>query len=180
VTVRLIVCGLAVLAAVWIIGWWIPAGLSSGEAELSWRQAEIIRVRAQVHGCQDRLGFRRSPVAQRVITGGERYRAWVLYRWRVREDFCLDVERQLSDPRTAVMAVFGRHGRDAVRVFECESHLNPYARNGQYLGIAQMGSWARSRYGHSSSALGQARAAYRNFRDNGWSQWSCASIVGVV
>jgi hypothetical protein len=38
-----------------------------------------------------------------------------------------------------------------------------------------MGNYARSRYGHSSSALGQARAAFRYFIDSGrdWSPWTC-------
>ena len=44
----------------------------------------------------------------------------------------------------------------------CETggHYNTTAKNGQFLGIFQMGTWARARYGHGRSARAQARAAY--------------------
>ena len=64
----------------------------------------------------------------------------------------------------------------AFDVVACETG-NTYsttARNGQYLGLFQMGSFARARYGHSSSALGQARAAHAYWLDAGWSPWECA------
>ena len=64
----------------------------------------------------------------------------------------------------------------AFDVVACETG-NTYsttARNGQYLGLFQMGSFARARYGHSWSALGQARAAHAYWLDAGWSPWSCA------
>lgn len=76
-----------------------------------------------------------------------------------------------------IRQVFGTYGSQAIRVGRCESGLNVYARNGQYLGIWQMGEWARGRYGHSYTVRGQAQAAYRYFRDNGyswWGAWSCA------
>lgn len=71
--------------------------------------------------------------------------------------------------------VFGVYGDQAVAVAECESHLNVFATNGQYLGLFQMGEYARSRYGHSWTALGQSRAAYAYFKDSGsdWSPWQC-------
>lgn len=77
--------------------------------------------------------------------------------------------------RQAIRQVFGRHSDDAIRVARCESGLHVWARNGQYLGLFQMGSYARSTYGHSNSALGQARAAFRYFIDSGrdWSPWTC-------
>ena len=60
-------------------------------------------------------------------------------------------------------------------VARCESGLSVNAANGQYLGLFQMGSYARSRYGHSGTAIGQARAAYAYFRDSGygWGPWAC-------
>jgi hypothetical protein len=66
-------------------------------------------------------------------------------------------------------------GYQAIRVAKCESgwSLTPRAHNGQYLGMFQMGSFARGRYGHSSNPWGQARAAARYYRDAGWSPWAC-------
>jgi hypothetical protein len=64
-------------------------------------------------------------------------------------------------------------GNQAVRVAECESHLWPYARNGQYLGMFQFGAWARARFGFSWSPWEQARAARRYHRMSGWSGWGC-------
>ena len=63
----------------------------------------------------------------------------------------------------------------ALRVGYCESGLRTTARNGQYLGIFQMGRAERRRYGHGSTARIQARAAYRYFVASGrdWSPWSC-------
>ena len=77
--------------------------------------------------------------------------------------------------RTAICTTFRGYCSQALRVAWCESRYNVYARNGQYLGLFQMGSYARGRYGHSWSAWGQARAAYRYFRDSGysWGPWAC-------
>lgn len=74
-----------------------------------------------------------------------------------------------------IRQVFGRYGDQAVRVARCESGLTIGATNGQYLGLFQMGSYARSKYGHAWNPWGQARAAYRYFVDSGrdWSPWSC-------
>jgi len=82
-----------------------------------------------------------------------------------------------TQAKAAISKVFGRYASQAMRVASCETGgtYDPRARNGQYLGIFQMGSYARGRYGHSSSWLGQAQAAYRYFVDSGrdWSPWSC-------
>jgi hypothetical protein len=71
--------------------------------------------------------------------------------------------------------VFGKYGTQAVQVAKCESGLTVWARNGQYLGLFQMGDYARGRYGHSWNPWAQARAAFRYFRDSGydWSPWAC-------
>lgn len=72
--------------------------------------------------------------------------------------------------------VFGkRHCADALRVSWCESRWTTTARNGQYLGIFQMGSWERRTFGHGSTAEAQARGAYRYFVRTGrtWRPWSC-------
>ena len=72
--------------------------------------------------------------------------------------------------------VFGeRHCADALEVSWCESRFNTDARNGQYRGLFQMGSWERRTFGHGSTAYEQARAARRYFIRTGsdWSPWSC-------
>jgi hypothetical protein len=65
-------------------------------------------------------------------------------------------------------------GWQAVRVAECESHLWPYAHNGQYLGMFQMGSYARSTFGFSWSPWQQARDAFQYWSVSGWTPWTCA------
>lgn len=79
--------------------------------------------------------------------------------------------------KRAIYATFGGYASQAMRVSYCETGgtYSVWARNGQYLGLFQMGSYARSRYGHANNAWGQARAAYRYFVDSGrdWSPWSC-------
>jgi hypothetical protein len=81
----------------------------------------------------------------------------------------------LQTPTGAICAVFKGHCREALAVARCESNFRTSAQNGQYLGLFQMGSFARGLYGHGSSALSQARAAYRYFVESGrdWSPWSC-------
>lgn len=80
-----------------------------------------------------------------------------------------------SSPAAAICAVFGAYCSQALAVARCESGLSVYAQNGQYLGLFQMGEYARGRYGHSYSALGQAQAAFAYFRDSGysWGPWEC-------
>lgn len=78
-------------------------------------------------------------------------------------------------PRTAICHVFGERCQEAVAVAWCESRLSTTARNGQYLGLFQMGSYARQLYGHGPTAREQAVAAQRYFVRSGrdWSPWSC-------
>ena len=82
------------------------------------------------------------------------------------------------DVFTAVRAHWQERA-DRVKAFDviaCETggRYNTTATNGQYLGLFQMGQWARSRYGHGETARAQARAAYRYWRKSGWAGWSCA------
>jgi hypothetical protein len=65
------------------------------------------------------------------------------------------------------------HCRGALNVAWCESGLRPWARNGQYLGIWQMGSSERARFGHGSNAWSQTRAAKAYWRLSGWRPWQC-------
>jgi hypothetical protein len=81
-----------------------------------------------------------------------------------------------TPPRAAICAVFGRrYCGQALSVSWCESRHSTTARNGQYLGLFQMGSHARRLYGHGATARQQALAAHRYFVVSGrdWSPWSC-------
>lgn len=78
-------------------------------------------------------------------------------------------------PALVICDTFGRYCNQALRVSWCESRWNTTARNGQYLGLFQMGSWERRTFGHGPDAFSQARAAFRYFKKTGsdWSPWSC-------
>jgi hypothetical protein len=81
-----------------------------------------------------------------------------------------------APPRRAICHVFGRrYCGQAIRVAYCESRLRTTARNGQYLGLFQMGSSERRLFGHGRSAFEQSKAAHRYFVRSGrdWSPWSC-------
>lgn len=95
----------------------------------------------------------------------------------VREKTQAKSSRCFTDPVAAIRHVFGAYGDQAVAVSRCETGgtFSVYATNGQYLGLFQMGQYARSVYGHSWTALGQSRSAYAYFRDSGsdWSPWRC-------
>jgi hypothetical protein len=84
---------------------------------------------------------------------------------------------RMRDPAKAICHVFGSYCAEAIAVAKCESgrSMTPRAHNGQYLGAFQMGSYARSRYGHGDTVLEQARAAYRYFvaSGKGWGPWAC-------
>jgi hypothetical protein len=78
-------------------------------------------------------------------------------------------------PQAVICRIFGPRCRETLAVARCESRFRTDAQNGQYLGLFQMGYWARSTYGHGPSAVTQAKAAYRLFVATGrtWQQWSC-------
>ena len=82
-------------------------------------------------------------------------------------------------PKQAIRAVFGKYADQAIRVVSCETGgtFSTTARNGQYLGLFQMGSWERRTYAHGryTTPLDQSRAAWRYFAATGfdWSPWTC-------
>jgi len=87
-----------------------------------------------------------------------------------------EIEKKQAGAKVAICKVFGPYCKQALAVAWCESKWYVWAGNGQYLGLFQMGSYARSRYGHhTTNAWKQARYAYRYFVDSGkdWSPWSC-------
>jgi len=83
--------------------------------------------------------------------------------------------RASSGVTRAICATFGPYCGQALRVSWCESRWNVWARNGQYLGLFQMGARERARYGHGTGAWAQSRAALRYFVASGrtWRPWSC-------
>ena len=87
------------------------------------------------------------------------------------------VAHRAAHTSIAVCTVFGNRCLEALKVVDCETggSFSTRTRNGQYLGLFQMGSAERRRYGHGDSALTQAQAAYRYFVASGhdWSPWSC-------
>lgn len=68
-------------------------------------------------------------------------------------------------------------GRQAWKVAGCETGntYSVWARNGQYLGLFQMGSSERRIYGHGWNAWEQAKAAHKYYVASGrdWSPWTC-------
>jgi hypothetical protein len=98
-------------------------------------------------------------------------RAAMVRRQRVRRL----AEVRAATPQAVICRVFGDYCRDAVAVARCESRLLTAARNGQYLGLFQLGASERLLFGHGDSAVEQARAAHRYFVASGrdWSPWSC-------
>jgi hypothetical protein len=71
---------------------------------------------------------------------------------------------------------YGLSASGMIRVAECESQLSRTATNGQYLGLFQLGSFARARYldGSWTDAWANATAAARYARDSGgFGPWTC-------
>lgn len=103
------------------------------------------------------------------------YLKYLARKWEQRADAAFRRVVELRDPQEAICHVFGVYCSEALNVTWCESRHDRYAKNGQYLGLFQMGSWERSKYGHGDTAIEQAIAAYAYFVDSGrdWSPWAC-------
>lgn len=67
----------------------------------------------------------------------------------------------------------GEYCLAALNIVYCESGFNVKASNGQYLGMFQMGSNERARFGHANNAWVQTNAAYKYFRLSHWTPWEC-------
>lgn len=110
-------------------------------------------------------------------THGCKYLKWIAQLWAGRANVSFKKYVSLLDPKAAICHIFGEYCSQAIAVSRCESgHSHSVrAQNGQYLGMFQMGDYARSRYGHGYTPLEQARAAYLYFVASGkdWSPWSC-------
>jgi hypothetical protein len=137
---------------------------------------EIRERRSMTWHWQGQLGIFKTKTAYRERrTWSIPYLRWVKHRWSRRAHEHWRSWAALSDPQVAICHVFQGYCQQALKVSWCESRHRTDAANGQYLGLFQMGSFARSTYGHSSTALGQARAAFAYFVASGrdWSPWSC-------
>ena len=125
------------------------------------------------------LTYWKQKAQKRLRLLGARERRIVKLLTRLRAGSLASTGRQRkgtsSSPASIICRVFGSYCRQAISVARCESGLSIYAHNGQYLGLFQMGSFARSTYGHGWDAWTQSRAAYRYFVASGrdWSPWSC-------
>lgn len=111
----------------------------------------------------------RTPAGQRAIL------AALLRRVGRLEAQVRSLQAARRTPQGAIRYVFGPYAEEALQVAWCESRYDVNAQNGQYLGLFQAGSYMRSRYGHGTDALTQARAAYAYFAASGydWSPWAC-------
>jgi len=136
----------------------------------------IARTKTQTWKIQDRIGEARHVASARHPSSylSCKYLRWVAAQWRGRLNEARETLASLSTVEGAIRHVWGAEAGNALKVAWCESNYSVYARNGQYLGLFQMGDWARSNYGHGWDALTQARAAYRLWLDEGWSQWECS------
>lgn len=90
--------------------------------------------------------------------------------------------RKGSKARTAwiICKVFGRkYCNAALDVAWCESDYVLHAKNGQFIGVFQMGSSERKTFGHGKGAWRQAIAAKKYFdysvkhNGDGFHPWSC-------
>jgi hypothetical protein len=73
---------------------------------------------------------------------------------------------------------YGLSADGMLRVARCESNLQRAAANGQYLGLFQLGSYARERYlrGDWRDAYANAMAAAQYAHEaGGWSPWTCGT-----
>lgn len=144
--------------------------------------------RAATHKWQTKLNYPITKSSKSPIRGCA-YAAWVAKLWKKRamtwreryEDRLNLLSKLNNDPRAAIRYVFGVHANDAISVASCETGgtFDVNASNGQYLGLFQMGSSERARFGHGSTALEQARAAYAYFSISGWSPWQCKPGGGL-
>ena len=73
----------------------------------------------------------------------------------------------------AVCYYFGTNCPTAMQIVKCETGGTyvPWASNGQYHGIFQMGSHERATYGDGNNVWAQAKAAHKYFMDAGFGPW---------
>jgi hypothetical protein len=143
--------------------------------------AQIAKARKAANDCLREFGVRPYDISK-AKPKGDAYRRWVLRLWTERAATCRLLLLETRNPSVAIRVVFGEYAGQALAVASCESGHRTWAQNGQYLGMFQMGDYARSTFGHSDTALGQAQAAYRYFAASGydWSPWQCRPSGGLA
>lgn len=158
-----------------------PANVRIGEAAvypssaLDWQLKRLGRMQERTRACERALGSPITPSSTLPVRGVA-YARWLVARWQGRAEATCRLARRLGRPVPAIIAVWGTaEAPAALAVSRCESGYRTEATNGQYLGLFQMGAYARSRFGHGSSALAQALAAHAYYVSSGrdWSPWSC-------
>jgi hypothetical protein len=109
-----------------------------------------------------------------LVAGAHASRAAVCHR-PTTYDLTVRLPREWPQFKRALQAVHGSHWQEAAIVSFGESSWHPDARNGQYLGYFQMGSYERSVTGWTSDVYGQVRAADRwnKMTGGGWRKWDC-------
>ncbi|MCS7007109.1 MAG: hypothetical protein RMM28_04615 [Thermoleophilia bacterium] len=151
-------------------------------AQLAAAQAVARRARSTIRFFRTHPELLRSPrtrpIALRALRQAERRLARSTRTVRRLRNAILSREQEqlrALPPRKAICRVFGRYCSQALEVAWCESRLLPSARNGEYLGLFQMGGTERRLFGHGPTPYEQARAAYRYFVRSGrdWSPWGC-------
>jgi len=141
-------------------------------------RTRVVERRAATWTHEDTLDRKRTRTARRARTATScAYLRYLAHLWAERADSTWKVIASLSKPEGAIRFVFGKYADQALAVARCESGhaMTPRAHNGQYLGMFQMGSYARRAYGHGPDPLTQARSAYAYFVASGkdWSPWQC-------
>ena len=80
-------------------------------------------------------------------------------------------------------ARYGVSATEMRTVANCESHLWPFATNGQYLGVFQLGATHRTDPIFDQvpwmDAYAQASHVARFIKAHGWSQWQCSPRGGL-
>lgn len=151
----------------------LEGGALAGKTVLSQKRA---------NECMRAVGKEEWPIGKSPVRG-TKYRVWVFKRWKQRENEACGLVTRLQDPKAAICHVFGSYCQQALGVANCETGgtFSVRAKNGQYLGLFQMGSYERATYGHGDTPLAQARAAYRYFVASGrdWSPWQCMPNGGL-
>jgi hypothetical protein len=84
-------------------------------------------------------------------------------RWRPTVDYAIRL----------ASAVTGVPAQELYAVARCESGLNPFARNGRYLGVFQLGWAPFGAFSPFDPVANALSAAVTVRRDGSWRQWEC-------
>lgn len=182
------------VAAMVVLGVLAPGGQAAAERYVS----PVLKLRYGVAwqrqatwGFQDAIGRARTRAEfseRRSVSVA--YLRWVGRLWSerrvvARQQAVAFYEEVVNDPIAAIHYVFGARAGEAIDVAACETGhtFSTGAKNGQFLGLFQMGWRERATYSYGaySTALDQARAAYRYYvAAGGWGPWQCRPGGGLA